>query len=123
VITQSTTNASREIVFEESNMHLLHGEFGPKLELRHSWRRPFFLAKVGFDKFLLDACPETFNCLSSAIHNPLVNTLDVGHEIYFNAGMHNNFRMRSGRFCDSSGRVVQATGGWPECWSPFEKGN
>jgi len=119
VITQNITNGSGTIVLQESNMHLLHGEFGPKLELGHGRVRPFLVAKAGFDKFFLQACPATFNCFSSAIHNLHVNTvsplfypggglegrigpvglrLDVGDEMYFNSGTHNNFRMAFGPF-------------------------
>ena len=69
VKTQSITNGSGETLRQESN--LLHGEFGPKLELGHYWVRPFLVAKVGFDKFFLDARPTAFNCLSSATVSPV----------------------------------------------------
>ena len=72
-IAQNITNGSGETLRRESN--LLHGEFGPKLELGHYWVRPFLVAKVGFDKFFLDARPTAFNCLSIAIHNVHPNTV------------------------------------------------
>ena len=98
-------------------MHLLHGELGPERELEHYWVGRSLVAKVGSDSFLLDACPATFDCLSSAIHPLHVNTvssvfnrggglggesvgvrLDLGDEMHFTAGKHNNFRMALGPF-------------------------
>lgn len=119
VITENFTTGSGTVSYEESSTHLLHGEFGPKLELGHGRVRPFFVAKAGFDKFFLQKCPATFNCFESAIYNLRVNTvspvfypggglegrigpvglrLDVGDEIYFNSGAHSNFRMAFGPF-------------------------
>lgn len=66
---QSITNGSGETLLQESNVHLLNREFEPKRELEHYWVRPFLVAKVGSDKFFLDAGPATFNCLSSAIRH------------------------------------------------------
>lgn len=119
VITENFTTGSGIVSYQESSTHLLHGEFGPKLELGHGRVRPFFVAKAGFDKFFLQKCPATFNCFESAIYNLRVNTvspvfypggglegrigpvglrLDVGDEIYFNSGAHNNFRMAFGPY-------------------------
>ena len=119
VITENFTSGSGTVSYQESSTHLLHAEFGPKLELGHGRVRPFFVAKAGFDKFFLQKCPVTFNCFTSAIYNLRGNTvspvfypggglegrigpvglrLDVGDEIYFNSGAHGNFRMAFGPF-------------------------
>jgi len=107
------------IVVQDSPIHILHGEFGPKVELGH-WRiRPFLVAKAGFDKFFINACPVTFSCGVSQIaniHQSSVNAVfypgggleghlgpvglrwDVGDEMYFNSGTHHNLRMAFGPF-------------------------
>jgi hypothetical protein len=72
-------------LLQESNMRLLHGEFGPKRELEHYWVRPFLVAKVGSDKFFLDLSPATFNCLSSASHHLHVKT--VSSVVYPGGGL------------------------------------
>ena len=119
VVTQSLTGSSGTIVLQQSNMHLLHGEFGPKLELTDTRIRPFLVAKFGFDKFFLDACPSGFSCLSSAIQNlhassvnrafypgggleghlgPVGLRLDLGDQMYINQEAHHNLRLAFGPF-------------------------
>ena len=59
---ENLTNGSGSPVVQDSPIHMLHGEFGPKVELGHGRIRPFVVAKVGFDKFFINSCPVTFSC-------------------------------------------------------------
>ena len=116
---ENLTATSGQIVVQNSPIHILHGEFGPKVELGHGRIRPFVVAKVGFDKFFINACPVSFSCVSSQIaniHQSSVNTvfypgggldghlgpvglrLDIGDEMYFNSGTHHNLRMAFGPY-------------------------
>jgi hypothetical protein len=107
------------IVVQDSPIHILHGEFGPKVELGHGRIRPFVVAKAGFDKFFINACPVSFSCGTSQIANihassvnaafypgggleghwgPVGLRFDVGDEMYFNSGTHHNLRMAFGPY-------------------------
>ena len=113
------TNSGGAIVIQDSPIHVLHGEFGPKLELGHRRIRPFVVVKGGFDKFFINACPTSFSCVSSQIANihvssvnwvfypgggleghlgPVGLRLEAGDEMYFNHGTHNNLRMTFGPY-------------------------
>jgi hypothetical protein len=72
---QSITDGSGETLLRESNMHLRHGEFGPKREPEH------------WDRFSWPKWDLT--------------SLDLGDEMYFNARTHNNFQMALGPFYES----------------------
>jgi hypothetical protein len=116
---ENLTATSGEMVVQNSPIHILHGEFGPKLELGHGAIRPFVVAQVGFDKFFINACPVSFRCQASQIaniHSSSVNAafypgaglqghlgpvglrFDVGDEMYFNSGTHHNLRMAFGPY-------------------------
>jgi hypothetical protein len=116
---ENLTATGGTIVVQNSPIHILHGEFGPKVELGHGRIRPFVVAKVGFDKFFINACPVSFSCVSSQIaniHQSSVNgvfypgggldghlgpaglRLDIGDEMYFNNGAHHNLRMAFGPY-------------------------
>jgi hypothetical protein len=116
---ENLTASSGQIVVQNSPIHILHGEFGPKLELGHGAIRPFLVAKAGFDKFFINSCPVSFSCVSSQIANihassvngafypgggleghlgPVGLRLDVGDEMYFNNGAHHNLRMAFGPY-------------------------
>lgn len=113
------TNGGGAIVVQDSPIHILHGEFGPKLELGHRRIRPFVVVKGGFDKFFNNSCPTSFSCVSSQIANirassvngmfypgggieghlgPVGLRLEAGDEMYFNSGTHHNFRMTFGPY-------------------------
>jgi|SRR6516162_8280055 hypothetical protein len=117
--TEHLTDLSGNLVLEPSRMHILHGEFGPKVELGHGHIQPFVVAKVGFDKFFIDSCPVSLSCFSSQIANihsssvnavfypgggldahlgPLGLRFDIGDEMYFNSGTHHNLRMAFGPY-------------------------
>ena len=116
---ENLTNGSGNPVAQDSQLHILHGEFGPKVEFGHGRIRPFLVAKAGFDKFFINSCPVTFSCVSSQIANihsssvngvfypgggleghlgPVGLRFDVGDEMYFNSGAHHNLRMAFGPY-------------------------
>jgi hypothetical protein len=116
---ENFTNGGGTIVVQNSPIHILHGEFGPKLELGHRRIRPFVVVKGGFDKFFLNSCPTSLSCVSSQIANlradsvngtfypgggleghlgPLGLRLEAGDEMYFNHGTHHNLRMTFGPY-------------------------
>ena len=113
------TTSGGTIVIQNSNIHILHGLVGPKIELGHGRIRPFVLVKGGFDKFFVNSCPASFSCVSSQIANlradnvnavfypgggleghlgPVGLRLEAGDEMYFNSGTHHNLRMAFGPF-------------------------
>jgi len=116
---EQTTGPGGTIVIQNSNIHVLHGLFGPKVELGHGRIRPFVVVKGGFDKFFVNSCPTSFSCVSSQIANlrasnvngafypgggleghlgPVGLRLEAGDEMYFANGAHHNLRMAFGPF-------------------------
>ena len=116
---ERTAGTGGTIVIQNSNIHVLHGLFGPKIELGHGRIRPFVVVKGGFDKFFVNSCPTSFSCVSSQIANlrasnvngafypgggfeghlgPLGLRLEAGDEMYFANGTHHNLRMAFGPF-------------------------
>ena len=116
---ENLTNGGGAIVVRDSPIHVLHGEFGPKIELGHKRIRPFVVVKGGFDKFFINSCPTSFSCVSSQIANIHANSvngmfypgggleghlgpvglrLEAGDEMYFNSGTHHNLRMTFGPY-------------------------
>jgi hypothetical protein len=114
-----TTGTGGTIVVQNANIHVLHGLFGPKIELGHGRIHPFVVVKGGFDKFFVNSCPTSFSCVSSQIVNlrassvngafypgagleghlgPVGLRLEAGDEMYFNHGTHQNLRMAFGPY-------------------------
>ena len=114
-----TTGTGGTVVFQNSNIHVLHGLFGPKIELGHGMFHPFVVVKGGFDKFFVNSCPTSFSCVSSQIANlrssnvngafypgagveghlgPVGLRAEVGDEMYFASGTHHNLRMAFGPY-------------------------
>jgi hypothetical protein len=104
---------------QRSNVRLLHGLFGPKVALGHSNFHPFFVLKGGFLNTRFDSSPVTVGGFTSSVENlrskdvmgtlypgagfegrvgPIGLRLDVGDEIYFNGGTHNNLRVAFGPY-------------------------
>jgi hypothetical protein len=111
----SGTSAS----LQRSNVRLLHGLFGPKVALGHSSFHPFVTLKGGFLNTRFDSSPVTVGGFTSSVENlrskdmmgalypggglegrigPIGLRLDVGDEIYFNGGTHNNLRVAFGPY-------------------------
>jgi hypothetical protein len=120
VFTEGFTNTSTgTVTLSRSSMRILHGEFGPKLDLGHGRIRPFVTVKAGGIHFGLSNAPATVGTFFSSVDNlrrnnvsgvlypgggleghlgPLGLRLDVGDEIYFNNGAHHNLNMSIGPY-------------------------
>lgn len=104
---------------ERSNIRLLHGLFGPKVAFGHGSIHPFVTLKGGFLNTRFDSAPATVGSFVSDVSNlrstdlmgtlypgggleghfgPIGLRLDVGDEIYFNHGTHNNLRVAFGPY-------------------------
>jgi len=115
--TDSTTGT---ITVRRTGMRTLHGEFGPKVNLGEHWHvHPFVTLKGGFVNFRLNNEPATIGTFFSSVDNlrrnnvsgvlypgggleghlgPLGIRLDIGDEMYFNSGTHNNLRVAFGPY-------------------------
>jgi hypothetical protein len=115
--TEGFNEGSGTITTERSNLRLLQGMFGPKLQTKNGPWRFFVTAKGGFVNFGLSSAPVTGGTFISTVSNlrannvgavfypgggaeaflgPIGLRLDVGDEIYFNNGTHNNLRVAFG---------------------------
>lgn len=100
-----------------TNVRMLDGLFGPKLMTNKGPVRLFVTAKGGFTNFNISNSPATFNTVGNAFSNlrgsnvygvfypgggaeafwgPIGVRFDIGDEIYFNNGGHNNLRLSLG---------------------------
>jgi hypothetical protein len=107
------------ITFQNSNLKVLHGLFGPKITAGHGAIRPFLTLKGGFVNFRLDPRPASFSGFVSSVDNlrasnvsgavypavgleghigPVGLRLEAGDEIYFAGGAHHNARVAFGPF-------------------------
>jgi hypothetical protein len=112
-----TNNANGSVTFVNSNLRVLHGLFGPKLETNRGPVRFFITAKGGAVNFRFDPRPAGYGTFASQVDNlrannvdavfypgggaeaffgPIGLRLDVGDEIYFNNGAYNNLRITFG---------------------------
>jgi len=120
VFTEGFTDTSTGTVsINRSNLRVLHGMFGPKLEIGHFPIHPFVTVKGGFVDFRFDNRPATFDTFSSSVQGlrstnvngllypgggleghigPVGLRLDVGDDIYFNSGTHHNLRVAFGPY-------------------------
>jgi hypothetical protein len=118
--TEGFTNTSGgAITFQNSNLKVLHGLFGPKIVAGHGAIRPFLTVKGGFINFRLDPRPASFAGFVSSVDNlrsnnvsgvlypgagleghlgPVGLRLEAGDEIYFAGGTHHNLRVSFGPF-------------------------
>jgi len=107
------------ITFQNSNLKVLHGLFGPKIIAGHGAIRPFLTVKGGIINFRLDPRPASFSGFASSVDNLRANNvsgtlypgagleghigpvglrLEAGDEIYFAGGAHHNPRITFGPF-------------------------
>jgi hypothetical protein len=114
-----TNPSGGAITFQNSNLKVLHGLFGPKLIAGHGRIRPFLTVKGGFVNFRLDPRPASFAGFFSSVDNlrssnvsgtvypgagleghigPVGLRLEAGDEIYFAGGTHHNPRVSFGPF-------------------------
>ena len=102
---------------QRTNFRAVHGLFGPKLQTNVGPVRLFVTAKGGAVGFHFDPGPATIGEFGSTVENlrsqdvnavfypgggaeafwgPIGLRVDVGDEIYFNNGAHNNLRVTFG---------------------------
>jgi hypothetical protein len=120
VFTEGFTETGTGLVsVNRSNLRVLHGMFGPKIEIGHFPIHPFVTVKGGFIDFRFDNRPATFDTFVSTVQGLRTNNvngvfypgggleahigpvglrLDVGDEMYFNSGAHNNLRVAFGPY-------------------------
>jgi hypothetical protein len=116
--TEGFTNTSNgSVSIHRTGMRVLHGEFGPRLNIGRHRIQPFVTLKGGFIDFRLNNAPATVGTFFSSVNGlradnvngvfypggglqghlgPLGMRLDIGDEMYFNHGTHNNLRISFG---------------------------
>jgi len=103
--------------FSTSSLRILHGMIGPKIQTGGGAFRAFFTVKGGADNFMFSSAPVTFSTFTSSVAGLRTNNVvgvvypgggieaylgpiglrfDVGDEIYFESGAHNNLRLTFG---------------------------
>jgi len=117
VFTEGFTDATTgSVTLQRSNVRVLHGLFGPKIQ-SHGPVRVFLTVKGGFVNFRFDDRPATFSTFTSSVDSlrtsnvravlypgggfegflgPIGLRLDVGDEIYFLNGAHHGLRIAFG---------------------------
>ena len=114
---ERTSDTTGAIFIQNTSVRMLHGLFGPRLELGHGGVRPFVQLKGGFERYVFSACQVT--CDASQISNLRADNVngvlypgggieahlglfglrvEAGDEIYFNHGSHNNLRVAFGPY-------------------------
>jgi hypothetical protein len=112
-----TDTGTGSVTFSRTNLRILHGEFGPRVNIGHHAIQPFVTLKGGFVNFRFDGSPATLGTFFSSVDDlrrnnvngvlypggglqahlgPIGLRLEVGDEIYFNHGTHNNLRVAFG---------------------------
>ena len=108
------------VTVRRSGLRTLHGEFGPKVNLGEHWHvHPFVTLKGGFIDFRVNNAPATIGTFFSSVDNlrrknvsgvlypgggleghlgPVGIRFDIGDELYFNSGAHNNLRLAFGPY-------------------------
>jgi hypothetical protein len=120
VFTENFTDPlTSQVSVVRSNLHVLHGMFGPRVNLGRHRIQPFITVKGGIINWQLNTAPASVSGFISSVNNLRANNVmgtlypgggieghwgpiglrfDVGDEIYFNGGAHNNLRMAFGPF-------------------------
>jgi hypothetical protein len=110
-------NSTGSVTLQNTNLRVLHGLFGPKLQTGSGPVRLFFTVKGGFADFRIDPRPATFATFTSSVsdlraHNvnfalypgvgaeaylgPIGVRVDIGDEIYWSGGANHNWRVTFG---------------------------
>jgi len=105
------------VSFSTSRLRILHGMIGPKFQSGGGAFRAFLTVKGGADNFMFSSAPVTFSTFTSSVNGlrtnnvvgvvypgggieaylgPIGLRVDVGDEIYFQNGAHNNLRITFG---------------------------
>ena len=114
--TETFNNGNGSITAQNSNIKVLHGLFGPKIQTSGPVR-VFVTVKGGFTNFRFDPRPASFSGFTSSIDNlrtdnvsaalypgggvvaylgPIGLRADVGDEIIFSNGAHHNWKVTFG---------------------------
>lgn len=117
VFTENFSNTGGVVSTSRSNIRVLHGLFGPKLQTGSGPVRLFGTLKGGFINFRFDPVSAVDSGFVSSVEGlrdknvdgvfypgggleaflgPIGLRLDVGDEIYFNNGAHNNLAVSFG---------------------------
>lgn len=112
-----TDTTTGTVSIQRTGMRVLHGEFGPKVNIGHHAIQPFVTLKGGLIDFRINNAPATLGTFFSSVDGlrannvngvlypggglqghlgPIGLRLDVGDEMYFNHGTHNNLRVAFG---------------------------
>jgi Outer membrane protein beta-barrel domain len=112
-----TDTSTGTVTLQRTGLRILHGEFGPRVNIGHHDVQPFVTLKGGFINFRLDNAPATVGTFFSSVNGlradnvngvlypggglqghlgPIGLRLDIGDEIYFNHGTHHNLRVAFG---------------------------
>jgi len=112
-----TDTSTGTVSIQRTGIRVIHGEFGPRVNIGHHAIQPFVTLKGGFIDFRLNNAPATVGTFFSSVNGlrtnnvdgvfypggglqghlgPIGLRLDVGDEIYFNHGTHNNLRVAFG---------------------------
>ena len=114
--TETFNNGTGSITTQSSNIKVLHGLFGPKIQTTGPVR-VFITVKGGFTNFRFDPRPASFSSFTSSVDNlrtdnvsgtlypgggaeaflgPIGLRVDVGDEIIFSNGAHHNWKVTFG---------------------------
>jgi hypothetical protein len=117
--TENFSDGSGTVTTQRSDIRLLHGMVGPRLNVGRHRIQPFLTAKGGFINARFDAGPANASGFTSQVNNLRANNViatfypgggveghigpvglrfDVGDEMYFSGGTHHNLRMAFGPF-------------------------
>jgi hypothetical protein len=109
--------SSGSVGFYRSNVRMLDGLFGPKLQTNRGPLRLFFTAKGGADTFFFSETPATFSGFTSSVSGlrttnliaafypgggleaylgPIGLRIEAGDEMYFSGGVYHNLRVTFG---------------------------
>jgi len=105
------------VAIERTSIGVTHGLFGPMVQPAHGHFRPFATLKAGFIDFRLSPSPLPYSDVVSSVLGlrssnlnaalypaggveaslgPVGLRFEMGDEIYFNSGAHNNLRVTFG---------------------------
>jgi hypothetical protein len=112
-----TDTGTGTVTVQRSGLRVLHGEFGPKINIGHHNIQPFVTLKGGFINTRFSDSPATLRSFFSSVNGlrrndvsgvlypggglqghlgPIGLRLDVGDEMYFNGGTHHNLAIAFG---------------------------
>jgi len=115
----TSTSSGGSVTFQNNGVRVLHGLFGPKVDLGHGHFHPFVELKGGFVNYMFDSAAPGYSSFTRQIANlrasnlnaalmpgggleatigPVGLRLDVGDEMFFNNGTHHNLAVMFGPF-------------------------